>query len=232
MYLMAVNMNGKTEKIINNKEIVQKKDFVELKFTGYANGIVFDSNIEDDLKKLHPEAKPKELVIIVGENMVVPGFDNALEGKEINKDYEIKLSAKDGFGERKRELMKTIPLNVFRQQKIEPRAGMMLTLDNFLVKIITVSGARVVTDFNNPLAGKEIVYKFKIIRKLTDEKEKVEVLFSYLFNAIPEFEIKDKEIAVKGPKELEGFVNDFKDKFKSILGKELKFEEKDAKITV
>jgi len=31
-------------------ETAKKNDFVELKYTGYANGIIFDSNIEEDLK--------------------------------------------------------------------------------------------------------------------------------------------------------------------------------------
>jgi len=75
-------------------EIIKKKDFVEIKFTGYSNGNVFDSNIEEDLKKIDSKAKPKETIVIVGEGMVVNGLDNALEGKEIGKDYEINVPAK------------------------------------------------------------------------------------------------------------------------------------------
>ncbi len=204
-------------------EIVKKKDFVEIKFTGYANGVVFDSNVEEDLKKVDSEAKPKETIVVVGEGMLVPGFDNALEGKEIGKDYEIKLSQKEGFGERRKELVKTIPLKVFTEQKISPYPGMVLSMDNALARVITVSGARVMTDFNNPLAGKDLLYKFKIVRIVSDDREKAKTIFEFMFKFIPEFEVNEKVI-VKGPKILESFVNASKDKFKELCGKELGFE--------
>ncbi len=205
-------------------ETTKKKDFIELKFTGYANGEVFDSNIEEDLKQLNPEAKPSESIIVIGEGMVVPGFDKALEEKEFGKEYEISIKPKDGFGERDKNLVKTIPLKIFTEKKIIPRAGMPLLMDNMTARVITVSGARVITDFNNPLAGKELRYKFKIIKKVSDEKEKCSTILQFFFRFLPEFEIKDNVI-VKGSKELNLFVDVFKERFKELIGKELKFEE-------
>jgi FKBP-type peptidyl-prolyl cis-trans isomerase 2 len=202
---------------------IQRNDFVEIKFTGYSNGNIFDSNIDEDLKKIDPNAKPKETIVIVGEGMLVPGFDKELEGKEIGKDYEVKVPAKEGFGERRRELVKTIPLKVFTEKKINPYPGMVLAIDNGLARIITVSGARVITDFNNPLAGKDLVYKFKIIRKMTDDKEKAKVVFEQVLRFVPDFELKENETIVKGPKVLERFVDALKEKFKELIGKELKF---------
>lgn len=207
-----------------NSTITKKKDFVEIKYTGYANSEIFDSNIEEDLKKLNKNAKPQKTIVAIGEGMVVSGLDKALEGKEVGKEYEVSLSKHDAFGERKRDLIKTIPLKAFKEQNFDPRPGMVLTLDNSMAKIIAVSGARVITDFNNPLAGKEIHYKFKITHLVTDEKEKTEALLQSFFNFIPEFEIKDK-IIIKGAKQLEVFVKIFNEKFKSILGKNLEFEE-------
>ncbi len=204
---------------------VHKNDFIEIKYTGYANGEVFDSNIEEDMKKLAPNAKPHKTIIVVSQEMVIKGFDNALLGKEIGKAYEIKLAPKEAFGERNRELIKTIPLKAFTEKDFTPKPGMIITLDNIMTKIIAVSGARVIADFNNPLAGKEISYKFTIIRKVNDEKEKTNALFEFFFKFIPEYEINEK-IKIKGKKELEIFINVFNNKFKELLGKELVFEEK------
>ena len=224
---------------------ISKKDFIEIRYTGYANSEIFDSNIEEDIKKLNPQFKPQKTIIAVGEEMVVSGLDNAFLGKEIGKTYEIILSPKESFGERKRALIKTIPLKAFTEKNVSPKPGMVLTLDNMMARIITVSGARVITDFNNPLAGKEIRYKFTIIRKVEDEKEKAEALFEVFFKFIPEYEIKKpatrnglldaqdakhldikEKITLKGPKPLEYFVNHFSPKFKELMGKELGFEEK------
>lgn len=206
-------------------EIIKKGEFVEIIYTGYVNGEIFDSNIEEDLKRLNPEAKPEKTIVAVGEGMVVVGLDKALEGKEMNKEYTVKFGHKEGFGDRNKELIRTIPLKVFTEKNVMPKAGMMLSLDNQIVKIVTVSGGRVMADFNSPLAGKEIEYRFKIIRKVHDEKEKAEALFKTALRFIPEFEIKDK-IVIKGHKVFEGIVKAFNDKFKRLIGKELGFEEK------
>lgn len=202
-----------------------KGDFVEIKFSGYGNGELFDSNIEDDLKKLHPKAKPEKLIVIIGEGMVVSGLDKALENKEMNKEYEVSFSHKEGFGERNRSLIRVIPLAQFTAQKVNPYPGLVLALDNQVVKIIAVSGARVTTDFNNPLAGKALRYKFIISRKVEDEKEQTETVFRLLFGFLPEFEIKPSAIAVKFPKGLESFIEPYKEKFKKLLGKDLEFKE-------
>jgi FKBP-type peptidyl-prolyl cis-trans isomerase 2 len=129
--------------------------------------------------------------------------------------------------------MRILPLKSFIEQKVMPQPGMMFTLDNNLVKILAVSGARVTVDFNNPLAGKDLTYKYTIIRIVKDEKEKAEALIQYYLKAPIEFEIKENKLILKGPKMLEFFVQAFKDKFKALLNKDLSFEfketQKDAK---
>jgi len=211
----------------------KKNDFVQIEFTGYLDGKPFDSNRPEDLKKINPDANsdthPKTIVII-GEKMVVSGLDTELENKEIGKEYEVHLPYKEAFGPRKREFVKTIPLRVFTEQKINPTPGQTLFLDNMIARIITVSGARVVTDFNNPLAGKDLDYNFKIIKIITDEREKCDAFFKFFFKLEkPEFEIKEKKIVVKGPKPLEQIIKMYKEKFKEIFKKDLEFKLEEKK---
>jgi len=210
---------------MQNEQETKKNDFVELEFTGYANGNIFDSNIPEDLKKLNAQAKPEKLIVVVGQEMVVQGLDKALENKNLNEEYESSFSTKEGFGERHRNLLKTIPLAKFTEQKINPQPGMVLALDNQPVKIVAVSGARVTADFNNPLAGKDIKYKFKILRKVTDKKEKAEVLMKFFFRFLPKYEIKEDKVFVKLPKGLESIIDYHKKKFTELSGLHLVFEE-------
>ena len=174
---------------------------------------------------MNPEAQAKNLIICVGKSMIITGFDKALEGKEVGRDYSIELNSEESFGERRRELVKTIPLSVFKEKNTQPQPGMVLAFDNSIARIIAVSGARVLTDFNNPLAGKKIKYEFKILRIVEDEKDKISAILEFFIGFLPEFEIKDK-IIVKMPKELENFIKSFSGKFKEFIGKELEFEEK------
>lgn len=212
-------------------ELTKKKDFVEIKYTGYSNNEIFDSNIEEDVKKLNPEAKPHRTLVVIGAGMVVAGLDKALEGKEFNKEYLISLKPKEAFGERKKEMIKIIPLASFTSQKIVPRPGMILTLDHYLVKVLSVSGARVTVDFNNPLAGKDVTYKLIITRKVDDLKEKAEALFEFFFRGIPKFEIDGTKVLVVGPKGMDFFVNAFKEKFKDLASIDLEFKEEIQKET-
>lgn len=213
---------------MNNSQTVKKGDFVELKFTGLVDGKVFDSNTED-IKEVHENAKPEKTIVIVGERMVVKGFDNFLEGKEINKPYEVNLSPKDAFGSRRTELVRIIPLKVFHAQRLNPAPGMSFVFDNQLAKVITISGARVITDFNNPLSGKDITYKFNISRVVTDLKERTETVCKLLFRFVPEITVSNDQATIKGPKILESFVKQSQEKFKEFLGKEVLFEEVEMK---
>ena len=110
---------------MTNQSRTKKNDFIELKYTGYANDEIFDSNIEEDLRKLNPKAKAEKFIIIVGQEMVIKGLDKELENKELEKEYSVEIKSKEAFGARNRDLIRTIPLKAFTQQKINPRAGMV-----------------------------------------------------------------------------------------------------------
>ena len=207
--------------------IAHKNEFVELKYTGYANEEMFDSNIEEDLKKAKSDSQPRLVIVKIGGGMIVKGLDSALEEKEIGKEHEVSMAAIDGFGSRNPKLVRTIPLAEFTSRRIMPQPGMLFTLDEQLVKIIAVSGARVIADFNNPMAGKELKYKFTIVRKVENENEIIKSVFLFLLRFAPEFDVRDKEVVIKGPKILEGIAKAYSSKFKAFIGKELGWELKE-----
>jgi len=208
---------------------INKKDFIELEFLGrnLTNDEVFDTNISEEAKKINLEITGKPLVVCVGESMVVKGFDESLEGKEIGKKYTIKLNPEKAFGKRNKELIRLIPLKLFLEQKVYPEPGMVLALDNNLVKIVSVSGGRVMADFNNPLAGKDVEYEFTIVKKVEDIKEKIASLQRFMFGQEFEFDLDEanKKIIFKDLK-LMPILNAFQDKFKDILGFKVEILEK------
>jgi FKBP-type peptidyl-prolyl cis-trans isomerase SlyD len=51
--------------------------------------------------------------------------------------------------------------------------GMQLNIDGVVGTVKIASGGRTLVDFNHPLAGKELSYKIKINKKITDDKEKL-----------------------------------------------------------
>ena len=113
--------------------------------------------------------------------------------------------------------MKLIPLNVFTQQKISPRPGMTFALDNMLVKVVSVSGGRVLADFNNPLSGKIISYNFTIKRKVDDINEKIKSVLDYFIRKDIKFDIKDKKIILELEENFSPLLSIINNKFGKIL---------------
>lgn len=204
-------------------EKTNKNDFVELEFIGKEiNGEVFDTNIPEEAEKIGLKIENKKFIICIGQKMVVEGLDKALEDKEIGKKYDLELNPKEAFGDRRKELIRLIPLNVFTEKNIVPRTGMTLALDNSLVRIASVSGGRVLVDFNNSLAGKEIFYEFTIKKKILDNKEKISSLLGYFLKQEPDFEIKENKAVFESLNPMfEPVIEMINSKFKDILGVEL-----------
>src|SRR3989344_3482305 len=145
---------------------IQKNDFIEIEFTGKANNEIFDTTYKEEAKKIGIEADVKPIIVSIGNEMLLKGLDENLEGKEIEKQYSIKIAPEKAFGSRNPSLIKTIPMKVFKEKNMNPVPGLTVQMDNYLAKILSVSGGRVIVDFNNPLAGKEIQYDFKILKKI------------------------------------------------------------------
>jgi FKBP-type peptidyl-prolyl cis-trans isomerase 2 len=204
---------------------LQKNDFIEIEFTGrIKDGEVFDSNIPEELKKLNSNQEAKSFIFSLGQGMFLKGAEEFIIGKEIG-NYEVDLKPENAFGLRNPSFIQMIPLKVFIEHRINPIPGAVLTFDNKLGKVLTVSGGRIMVDFNNPLAGKEVVYKIKILRKIDDINEKVKSLNEFLFRKDFKFEITDKKLILEVDKGFKSFVELFKDKFKDILGLELEVKE-------
>ena len=110
-------------------------------------------------------------------------------------------------------------------QKLNPVSGAVFNFDNRVGKVLTSSGGRVIVDFNNPLAGKDVVYKVKVLRIVEDLNEKVKSFTEFLFRKDFKFEVKEKKLLIEVEKELSKFVELFKDKFKEIFDLELEVKE-------
>jgi len=204
---------------------IKKNDFVEIEFTGKSNNEIFDTTHPEEAKSIGLDVNVKPIIASVGNEMLLKGLDKALEGKEINKKYSVHILPEKAFGKRNASLIKTIPIKIFREKNMDPAPGMVFQLDQHLVRILSVSGGRVIVDFNNPLAGKEIDYDFKILRKVDDDKEKINAIQDFFFKQRFEFELKNKKVIFKDGK-IKPIIDVFKDKFKELSGLDIEFKEK------
>ena len=206
---------------------LKKNDFIEVEFTGTMTDTdeVFDTNIKADAKKAKLDIKDiKPFVLAIGNKMLPEGFDKDIIGKEAGKSYVVNLMPEEAFGKRNSQMVRMIPTRLFHEQKIGPQRGMQLALDGQLVKILSSDRGRTLVDFNNPLSGKKITYKYKINKIVTEEDEKINALQEFLFKKKFEFSKKEKAITFKVTKELEPFTKMLVPKFEEILGLKVEAE--------
>ncbi len=212
-------------------DTLKKGDFIEIEFTGKLKdtGEIFDSNVKENLKKMNFDVEVKPYIYSLGNGMFLKGIDEFLIGKPIPKkpvEYTIELSPEKAFGKKNPELIQTISIRVFKSSQTKPYPGAVFSFDGKLGKVISVSGGRVVVDFNSPVAGKEVVYEIRILRKVDDVNEKAKAFLEFLFKKKVPFEIKGNNISFQLDKELIPLAKALEEKFREILGLNLELGEK------
>jgi peptidylprolyl isomerase len=130
------------------------------------------------------------LLVIIGEGRVIKGFEEALEKADVGVDVEVEIPPEKAYGVRDPDKVKTLSLRDFLRSGVRPEVGKVVEINGQLGVIRSVSGGRVVVDFNHPLAGKTLVYSFKIVKKLESVDEKVKYLIARHVKGVNIDEIK------------------------------------------
>ena len=164
---------------------VKKGDFVRLEFTGRvaSTGAIFDTTDESVAKKAgiyEPNALYGPKLAIFGSRMIMMGIEEAIEAAHLGKTEEFMLSPQKAFGKREKQLVRMMPEKEFARQKIQPAPGMVLSLDDTIATVKSVTSGRVVVDFNHPLAGESVVYSLKVIEVISDPQKKIEAMLGSL----------------------------------------------------
>lgn len=159
--------------------------FLLVDYTGKiaATGELFDTTVEEEAKEAdsyHEEHAYKPALVILGKRMIVKGVEEVLERLEPGKEETISVQPEKAFGARDPQAIKTIPIAKFHEKQIEPAPGMFVDVGGIAAKVQSVSGGRVRVDFNNPLAGRELIYKIRLVKVLEDVKEKADAVLDYL----------------------------------------------------
>lgn len=174
-------------------ETIKLRDFIEVDYTGkLPGGFIFDTTLADVAQQQHlhsDKTKYGPAIVCVGEQQLLPGLDAQLVDKEVGKEYSVTLAPENAFGKRDIKKVRIIPRSTFREHKTEPHPGLQIDVDGERGIVSNVSGGRVIVNFNHPLAGKEVMYTFKIRRKVEDAAEQITSFLAMSFK-IPENQMK------------------------------------------
>lgn len=139
---------------------VKKGDKIKVDYEGrFESGEVFDSSKHGDHS--HP------LEFEVGSGQVIKGFDDAVLGMKKGEEKEFKIPAKEAYGEHRKELEQRITKDQLVLDK-KPEVGMILGLNTpdgrqAAVPVVAVDDDSITLDLNHPLAGKNLIFKIKLV---------------------------------------------------------------------
>lgn len=168
---------------------IEKNDFVQIEYTGRLkdSNQVFDTTSKEVAEKeniYNQKITYGPIIICVGQSQVLAGIDKNLIGKEENAKFTVELIAENAFGKKDAKLVKLVPSNIFKKQKIMPFVGLEVDIDHKRGVVRSVSGGRTLIDFNHPLSGRDVKYEVKVYKKITDKEEKLKSLLSITFGVI------------------------------------------------
>ncbi len=114
-----------------------------------------------------------------GYDNIVPGLENALEGKTVDDAFDVIVTPDDGYGEYDEDLLEELDRDDFDfdEEGDHLEVGMeieMLDEDGDIVEgtIKEIDGSKIVVDLNPPLAGHTIRYQGRVVavRDATEEE--------------------------------------------------------------
>jgi len=115
------------------------------------------------------------LFYLHGNGNLVPGLENALEGKQAGDKIKVTVAPADGYGEYDKQLVQRVPRRAFKGVA-DVKTGMQFQVQSDQgprsVTVTNVAGDMVTVDGNHPLAGKNLNFAVEVmeVRQPSEEE--------------------------------------------------------------
>jgi FKBP-type peptidyl-prolyl cis-trans isomerase SlyD len=136
--------------------------------------------LKDDEGRTIDTSDGKEpLAFIQGIGNVIPGLENALEGKKTGDKLSVTVSPDDANGERNDEMVQQVSKSGFNAADGEElTVGMQVQIETnngkSIAMVSKIEGEEVTLDLNHPLAGVTLNFDVEITEVRAAEKEELE----------------------------------------------------------
>jgi FKBP-type peptidyl-prolyl cis-trans isomerase SlyD len=114
------------------------------------------------------------LAYIHGTGNIIPGLEQALEGKAAGDSLSVSITPEEAYGDRDESLLQVVPRNLFDVPEVE--AGMQFQTQSEqgpqIVTVVAVTEEEVTVDANHPLAGITLNFDVEVVdvRDATDDE--------------------------------------------------------------
>lgn len=103
-----------------------------------------------------------------GEDQVIPGFEREVLQMEEGEEKTFTLQPSEAYGERREELIETLPRSMFHGVDLEVGQVLQGTTPDgqvFLIRVLDFNEESVTIDHNHPLAGVPLTFHVKVLKK-------------------------------------------------------------------
>ena len=116
------------------------------------------------------------LFYLHGNGNLVPGLENALEGKQAGDKVTVTVAPADGYGEYDKKMVQRVPRRSFKGiAEVKPGMSFQVQSDHGprSVTVTNVAGDMVTVDGNHPLAGKNLNFAVEVLEVRTPTGEEL-----------------------------------------------------------
>lgn len=129
--------------------------------------VVLDYTLTDDEGSIIDESQGGDFVYLHGYQNIIPGLEQAMEGKQAGDEFDVTISPADGYGEFDEGKIQVVPKAAFPDDT-ELQPGMQFHAQSPEGQVIEatvtqIEEANVTIDANHALAGKTLHFKIKVI---------------------------------------------------------------------
>jgi FKBP-type peptidyl-prolyl cis-trans isomerase SlyD len=115
------------------------------------------------------------LAYLHGKGNIIPGLEQALEGKQAGDKLSVRVEPTDGYGVRDETLVQQVPRRQFGGKNVQPGMQFHAQTSQGHARVVTVKriqGDMVVVDGNHPLAGEVLNFDVEVaeVRDATPEE--------------------------------------------------------------
>ena len=142
---------------------------------------IIDYTLTDDQNDVLDSSEGGEpLAYIQGMGDLIPGLENALEGKSAGDEFRVSLQPDQAYGEHDEELVQIVPLEDFDDDD-SLQVGMQFRASSgdddegeMVVTVVDIEGDQVTVDGNHPLAGQTLNFEIKVVEVRDATAEELE----------------------------------------------------------
>ncbi len=171
-------------------------DFLLIEYTVRVKetGTIIDTTNEELAKKENIYESGRvygPILVVLGKGWINSVVEEALKDMDIGSEKEVEVPPEKAFGRRDPSKVKVFSIREFRRRNIDVKVGDVIEVGGARGIVKSISGGRVVVDFNHPLADKTLVFKVKVVDKLEKLEDKVRAL------AVRHLQVPGDEITIE-----------------------------------